>query len=302
MIYNSKKAWIVAADMGFGHYRAALPLLNIANEGKIILANQYEGIPQKDKSIWARQEQYYSAISRFSATPIIGPFAFRIFDQFQKIASFSPHKKEHAPSMQLRYAYSLIKKGWGRHLIETLSRKPIPLFCSFSSIAYMADYWGYPAPIYLLLTDSDVSRAWASLDSQKSKIIYLAPTKRAADRLLTYGVPLSRIILTGFPLPQELQGENNEIAKRNFMRRLTVLDPRSFSHTDFKKHRPPCILFSLGGAGAQQNIGKSIIQSTAPLIKKNELHIMLALGTRPDIQSAFHTLIKKCGLGSFLNT
>lgn len=313
-----KKAWIVSADMGYGHYRASLPLLDIAQEGKIILANNYPGIPQGDKRIWEQQEKFYNTISRFNSFPVIGKIAFRIFDQFQKVSEFNPDQKETAPTLQLRYLYSFIKRGWGRHFIEMLSKNPLPLFCTFFAIAHMADYWEYPSPVYLLLTDSDVSRAWVSLNPQKSKIIYLTPTKRATDRLLTYGVPSSRIIHTGFPLPQELQGENNEIAKNDLKRRLSVLDPfgryrkengsriekylGAFPQTNHTNPEPVCLMFSLGGAGAQQKIGEEIIKSVFPLIPKNELHIILALGTRPDVHSAFHTLIKNIGLNSFLNT
>ena len=50
---NSKaKAWIVDVNMGYGHQRTSAPLKDLAPEGKIIHANDYTGIPNKDKRIW----------------------------------------------------------------------------------------------------------------------------------------------------------------------------------------------------------------------------------------------------------
>ena len=49
---QQKKAWIIAADMGYGHQRTAYPLRGLSLDGKIINANNYEGIPQKDKNFW----------------------------------------------------------------------------------------------------------------------------------------------------------------------------------------------------------------------------------------------------------
>jgi len=40
-----EKAWVVAVNMGYGHQRAAYPLKSLAYKGKIICANDYEGIP-----------------------------------------------------------------------------------------------------------------------------------------------------------------------------------------------------------------------------------------------------------------
>ncbi len=48
----NQKAWVVAVNMGYGHQRTAYPLKEFAEEGKIINANDYEGIPEKDRKIW----------------------------------------------------------------------------------------------------------------------------------------------------------------------------------------------------------------------------------------------------------
>ena len=74
------KAWVVAADMGYGHQRTAYPLRDIAFGGKVINANSYSGIPKKDKKFWQQTRVLYEFISRFKKTPLIGDFLFSILD------------------------------------------------------------------------------------------------------------------------------------------------------------------------------------------------------------------------------
>ena len=52
------KAWVVAADMGYGHQRTAYPLRDIAFGGKVINANSYNGIPKKDKNFGSKRGLY----------------------------------------------------------------------------------------------------------------------------------------------------------------------------------------------------------------------------------------------------
>jgi len=60
-----EKAWVVAVNMGYGHQRAAYPLKSLAYKGKIICANDYEGIPDRDRLIWEESQLLYETISRF---------------------------------------------------------------------------------------------------------------------------------------------------------------------------------------------------------------------------------------------
>ena len=57
-----KKAWVVAADMGYGHQRTAYPLRDIAFGEKVINANSYEGIPTRDKKFWGQSRYFYLKI------------------------------------------------------------------------------------------------------------------------------------------------------------------------------------------------------------------------------------------------
>ena len=111
-----EKAWIISVNMGYGHQRPAFTLKDLAFEGKIISANDYLGIPEKDRRIWESVRRFYEFISNFKKVPLIGEFIFFIFDQFQKIHPFNPEKDLFKPSFQLRQNYFLIKKGWGEAL------------------------------------------------------------------------------------------------------------------------------------------------------------------------------------------
>ena len=215
MAQKTKKAWVVAVDMGYGHQRAASALRRFAFKGKIVNADLYPGIPPMDKLLWKEIRTLYEIISRFKKVPVIGDLVFALFiDQFQEIKEFYPKTQGiEPPTLQLRQIYRLLsERNWGRHLISVLNKNPMPLVTTFSVIAFMAEHWGYKGPILLVETDSDVARSWAPLQPAKSKIVYCAPTERVVERLKSYGVPHSKIFLTGFPLPERLLGK--ELSKQ----------------------------------------------------------------------------------------
>jgi hypothetical protein len=81
---KNKKAWIIAADMGYGHQRAAFPLKYLSG-GRIINANNYPGIPKEDRRWWHEGREFYEFISRFKAVPLIGDSIFNLYDRLQSI-------------------------------------------------------------------------------------------------------------------------------------------------------------------------------------------------------------------------
>jgi len=188
------ESYIVSVDMGYGHQRATYPLQHLAYQGKVIHVNDYPGIPFKDKEIWEQSENFYRFISRFKRIPIIGDPAFKIYDKFQEIKSFYPHRDLSHPSLQLWSTVNMIKrKDWGEHFVQTLEKHPLPLVTSFFVPAYMAEYFNYSEDIYLIVCDADISRAWAPYDPKKSRIKYFAPSQRVVERLQQYGVPKQMI-------------------------------------------------------------------------------------------------------------
>jgi len=109
----NQKAWVVDVNMGYGHQRTAYPLKSLAFKGEIINANSYQGIPERDRTIWQKSKRFYEFISNFKRIPLIGEFSFSLYDQFQKILSFYPRRDLSKPNFSLRKFYSLFKSGWG---------------------------------------------------------------------------------------------------------------------------------------------------------------------------------------------
>ncbi len=309
--------WLVAVDMGYGHQRATFPLQPLAYK-KIITANNYKGIPEGDRKIWQTSQSFYEFISRFSRVPVVGRAAFNLYDKFQAIPEFYPKRDLSRPSFQLKEIFHLIeKRQWGKHLIEQLNKKPHPLVTSFFSIAFMAEYFNYEGEIYCVICDADIARVWADLKTPASRINYFVPCYRVAERLKLYGVKPERIFLTGFPLPKEnLGGPKLNTLKHDLGHRLINLDPlgrfrRRYSSTIQKQlgrknlyarsNHPLTITFAVGGAGAQREIGATILKSLAKEIADKKINLNLIAGIHEDIRDYFIKATKEAGLAKSLD-
>ena len=306
-----KKVWVISVNMGYGHQRTAYPLRNLTFEGKIINANDYQGIPEKDKAFWESMRRYYEALSRFSRIPLIGKATFSIYDEFQKILGFYPKRDLSKPNFALRQIYSLLKKGWGKDLIEKLKENPLPLISTFFTPAFMAEFFNYPGEIFCVVCDADISRTWAPINPGTSKIKYFAPTERVVERLKLYGVRSENIFLTGYPLPLENIGsEKMETLKEDLRHRILNLDPQkkyfekykilveeSLGALSEKSDHPLTIMFSVGGAGAQKEIAIQIVKSLRERIKRGEIKIILSAGIREKVKEYFE---KEIGQELFL--
>ena len=106
---NNNKVWLVTVAMGYGHQRTAYPLKGIAFKGKAINANNYDGIPDKDRKIWLNSKDFYEFISRLKRIPLIGNVIFSIYDKFQQIPSFYPERDLSKPTIALKKIFSIIK-------------------------------------------------------------------------------------------------------------------------------------------------------------------------------------------------
>ncbi|MFA6424463.1 MAG: hypothetical protein WCV83_04105 [Candidatus Magasanikbacteria bacterium] len=312
------EAWVVSVGMGYGHQRAAHPLRFLSPNEKVILANNYEGISKGDYKYWNSSQYFYELFSRSESIPVIGHFLFDLFiDRMQRIHPFYPITDLSKPSLQTRINYGSIKGGWGKDLVKFLNTKDIPLITTFFTVAFFAEEHGFKNDIYIVVCDSDISRAWAPLHPQKSRIKYLAPCRRVVERLKQYGVKDESIFLTGFPLPDaNLGGQNLNILKKDLAERIINLDPehhyrQKYIHTVSKflkgvklaeHHQHPLTLtFAVGGAGAQRKIGKEILFSLKDKLLKNEINFNLVAGTRNDVYLYFKKYIDELGLAKILN-
>ncbi len=312
---NFKQAYVVAVDMGYGHERAVYPLKDIAacpvgwQDATIIIANNYGGIPKSDKVKWESSRKLYEWVSRLKKVPLIGPLSFSVMDYVQRIESFYPKRDLSSPILQVKQIYRMIASGWGKHLIDTLNANPLPLITSFFAVAFFAEEHGYTGEIYCLCTDTDISRAWAPLNPQKSRIKYCAPNKRVKQRLELYGVPSKQIYVTGFPLPKENTGTKDlKILKQSLGSRIGNLDPnlryqRKYQstvegylgdeHRDRTKSHPLTITFAVGGAGAQRDIGITILESLHEYIDQGKVRLNLVAGSRNDVYVYYENKVKE---------
>lgn len=307
------KAWIVSVDMGYGHQRPAHALRHLANKGRVITANNYPGIPSFDRKIWYESRRFYEFMSRFKNVPIIGDKAWKIYDNMQEIPEFYPKRDLSKLSLQIRQIYSIIEsKKWGSHLINKLSKNPLPLVSTFFISAFMAETFKYPGEIYCLATDTDINRAWAPKQPASSKIKYFAPSYRVVERLKLYGVPAEKIFLTGFPLPLENTGNLNlNILKKDLKNRLANLDPNgnywktyhdvAEKHAGIKKLPAKSdhiltLMFAVGGAGAQREIGVQIIKSLKNKIIKKKIRVILVAGIHNSLNQFFRKSVVDNGL------
>jgi len=305
-----KKCFLITVDMGYGHQRTAFSL-KFLSQGEVIVANNYPGIPKKDKKLWENTRKFYETVSRIQRFPFFGKLIFKIFDQFQKIKPFYPKRDLTSPNFSTKMSYLLFKKNWGRHLIEKLkaenlkSKTNLPIISTFFTPAFMAEYFQYPGEIFCVICDADISRSWAPLNPQKSKIKYFAPTERVVERLKLYGIKPENIFLTGYPLPKE----NLETLTEDLKFRILNLDPKKkflknyqdlvisrLGNLPQKPDHPLTILFSVGGAGAQKEIGFLILKSLKEEILKENLKIILSAGTRKETKDYFLKKIKSLKL------
>lgn len=302
-------------SMGYGHQRTAHPLKHLAQEGKIINANDYPDIPANDRNIWKIMRNIYEFISRLKRIPLIGGTIFATLDKFQEILSYYPKRDLSKPIPQLRQIYFSIGRGWGKHLIEKLKIQNVnlkinpPLISTFFIPAFMAEFFNYPGEIFCIICDADISRAWAPLRPRESRIKYFAPTERAAERLKLYGVKEENIFFTGYPLPMENIGyESEEILKEDLKLRLLNLDPKgrycgkykvliekTLGEMPQKSDHPLTLMFTVGGAGAQKEIGIKIVKSLAVKILAGDIKIILVAGIRKEVKEYFEKKTGKLG-------
>ena len=314
---NTAKAWVVAVTMGYGHLRAAYPLRDLADADHYLFADEYEGMPPSDRTIWKDSRKLYETISRFRVVPFIGEPIFSLLDRWQSLKVFYPERDLSKSTFPVRQAYAFFKRGFMAHFIKRLAKEPLPLVTSFFYVAQAAEFYNYPNEIYCVICDSDMSRSWVALDPKKSRINYFAPNRRVMERLREYGVPDKNIFLTGFPLPKELIGGlEYKTLKKDLAHRLSNLDTsgiykarfgpavkKLLGEENYPSHNghPLTLAFAVGGAGAQREMAVPILRSLKTMIKGGLIKVILVAGNRREVADYFEKVIKQTGLSSHGN-
>jgi hypothetical protein len=194
-------------------------------------------------------------------------------------------------------------------LIQKLNPSGLPFVTTFFVAAYIAEYHNYQGDIYCIICDTDASRSWAPINPATSRTKFLVPSQKVRERFLMYGVKPENIIITGFPLPKENIGANKEILQADLARRLVELDPQgkysekyqSLVDSEVRKRpvhavSPLVITYAVGGAGAQKEIGATIIDKLSKEIKSGKIRVNLVAGNRPEIKEYFMAAVASAGL------
>ena len=300
----NNKAWVVSADMGYGHQRAVYPLRDIA-EGGIITVGSSEAVSKAEQKLWKRLLNAYEFFSRAKGIPVVGPPFFSMLDSLMRIPSFYPMRNLSSSTFQVNLLESLIEKGLGKGMLEKISTKNLPVITSFYASAIAADKKGFNK-VYCIICDADINRVWVAKDPWESRVEYFAPCGKVAQRLRAYGVPDERIHLTGFPLPLELLGDEDlSVLKKDLAQRLFYLDPKGKFWTRHgmnveyflgkencvsRNDRKLTITYAVGGAGAQKEIGEKIAKSLKDKLRANEIKLILVAGIRKEVNDFFESV------------
>ncbi|HYG61342.1 MAG TPA: hypothetical protein VEL74_02070 [Thermoanaerobaculia bacterium] len=307
---------VASVEMGYGHLRAAHALASALGT-EVVHADQDPMAPPDEQRLWRASRRFYEITSRTSQLPVVGVPLRSLLETLTDIPHLYPHRDLSAPTFQVRSLDRLVRKGLGRGLAEHLKRTGQPLLTTFFAPAIAADHHagGERGKAFCVVTDSDINRAWVPLRPERTGIVYLTPSRRALKRLRAYGVARDQIEFTGFPLPPGLLGGPDlPVLRRNLAARLVRLDRKRVFRGQLRNEihhflgdlpadqegRPPLLTFSVGGAGAQAELGRRLLVSLAAMIRERRVRLCLVAGVRSEVAWRFHRWIDEAGLGAHL--
>ncbi len=307
---KTREAPVVASvEMGYGHLRAAHALASALGT-EVLHVDRPPLVAPEELRLWRTSRRFYEITSRASQIPIAGAPLRSLLESLTSIPHLHPQRDLSAPTLQVRSLHRLIQKGLGQGLVDHLKSTGAPLLTTFFAPAICADHCGCEG-VYCVVTDVDINRTWVGLHPERSKVTYLTPSRRAIHRLRAYGVARERIEYTGFPLPHELiGGPDLTVLRRNLAARLVRLDRKHVFRDEVRgeihhflgdlpqeqEGRPPLVTFSVGGAGAQANLGRSLLKGLRSLIEEDRLRLCLVAGVRAEVAAKFHQWVKEAGL------
>lgn len=302
---------VAAVAMGYGHLRAAHAVASVLGL-ETVHVDRPPIAPPEEQRLWDGSRRFYEMTSRASQFPVVGAPLRAFLEGLTRIPHLYPYRDLSDPTLECLSLQRLIQKGLGRGLAAHLQETGRPLLTTFYASAISADHYGCDR-VFCVVTDSDIHRIWVPIHPERSRIVYLTPTRRALKRLRSYGVARDQIELTGFPLPHELLGGPDlPVLKRNLAARLVRLDRKKVFRSQTRNEiqhflgalpadqekRPPLALFTVGGAGAQANLAKPLLRSLKPLLEEGRLRLCLMAGVRQEVADHFHEWIDDAGLAS----
>ena len=296
---------LISVNMGYGHQRAAYPLLcysgrvlNIFGEDEDVKTNRF---------FWRLSQCSYNFLTRAERIPLFGRLFFRLLEGVEKIEPYYPVRDQSGSTYQTRTIQRIVENGMGKRFYQDLAGNGKPIVTTFFTSGFSAEKYT-DLPVICIVCDADINRAWVANRPENSRIRYCAASRSAARRLQAYGVPPERIHLTGFPLPQENIGDFMEILRRDTAYRIARLDPKG----NFKRvhgteaeselqvipdadvsRSPVTVTFAVGGTGAQKEMAADILEGLKPGLESRRVHLNLVAGIREDVYRYFIRLLAK---------
>jgi hypothetical protein len=304
---------VASVAMGYGHLRAAHALAGALGV-EVVHVDRPPVAGPEEQRLWRASRRAYEITSRASQLPVIGPPLQAALDALTRIPHLYPYRDLSAANLESLSLERLIRKGLGSGLVEHLRATGAPLLTTFFVPALSASYYALEMglePIYCLVTDVDINRTWVPVHPERSRIQYLAPSRRALKRLRSYGVARDQIEHTGFPLPHELLGGPDlPVLRRNLAARLVRLDRKKVFRNQARNEIhcflgelpadqegvPPLVTFTVGGAGAQAELARHLLHSLKPMIEEDRLRLCLVAGIRREVAAKFHLWVEEAGL------
>lgn len=281
---------VTAVDMGYGHLRAAHALADALGT-EVARADRAPLASPGERRLWQAARAGYEAVSRGSQHGPLAPLLAPALERLTRIAPLGREGGRPPGALSM-----LLRRGVGAGPAEAAARAGVPLVSTYFVPPLAADHLGNghaPPASWCVVTDADLARAWVAAEPAASGVRYFAPSERAARRLVEYGVPAERVTCTGFPLPGELLGGPELPAlRRNLERRLARLDPELRSAGTGPVH----LVYTVGGAGAQAEVARTILDGLRPLIEAGELQLSLVAGVREEVAERFRAWVRRAGL------
>lgn len=313
-VLDRLRAWVVTADMGLGHQRAAHSLRHLA-EGDILTAGSPETTDLDEARFWRRMTWSYQTLSSVKQVPVVGGAMFSLLDALLHIPPLYPLRDLSNPGPNNHIMDHFIRSGLGRVLVQRLRTIDLPMISTFYAPALVADH-ARLEKIYTVICDADLNRVWVATRASESRIQYFAPCGRAMRRLRQYGVPDDRIFITGFTLPREnIGGTDMKTLKSDLVARLGRLDPKGrftgvYGSTVREllgaKPEPSdgkervTVVFAVGGAGAQADIGLVLARALKPGLLDGRFRLVLVAGVNHLVEATFRNVAVAAGLESAL--
>ncbi len=262
--------WLLSAVMGLGHDRAAWPLRSHAQNASWISIGLSDTSSRLERGFQSLTRGFYEGLSRWREHSRIGAAAFSQYDRMlQRFPALAEQPDQRRPVAANHIQNGLLRLGYSMETMTRIRGSGLPVISTFYMGSLAAERHT-DLPVYSLICDVEFSRAWVPSRPKGSRIEYLAPTARSAERLMAYGVSGSRVHVTGFPLPLENVGDRNrDILLEDWRRRARRLaDPTC----------PLTLLFCIGGAGVQASAARSLLDRMGDAIDAGSVRLWISAG------------------------